>query len=98
MNRMRKSIVTSRKQFFEELNRELSAIEDWYIFYTHPFDAKGDNENILMVSKGINDSDFYGMIIDLIKDYEEIQKRPLKHNKYIIVLSKILKDMINKGE
>lgn len=89
---MRESIVRSRKSEFSRLREELKAIGDWYVFYTHPYDAKNEDKNILVWPNDVSDVDFYGMIIDLVQDYTKGKGHSIKGNIGIQCLAKVLKD------
>ena len=89
---MRESIVRSRKPEFAKLQQELKAIGDWYIFYTHPYDATDKDKNILVWPNDVPDVDFYGMIIDLVHDYTKGKGLSIKGNIGIHCLAKVLEN------
>lgn len=91
---IRNSIVESRRKVFVQLQKELGAIGDWYIFYTHPYNGNDDDQNILVWPEGVSDEDFFGMIIDLVKDYTEGKGRPLKGDLHVECLIKVLQEAI----
>lgn len=89
---MRESIVKSRKPEFFKLQQELKAIGDWYIFYTHPYDATNKDKNILVWPNDVSDVDFYGMIIDLVQDYTEGKGRSVEGDIGVQCLAKVLEN------
>lgn len=90
--KMRESIIRSRKPEFAKLQEELKAIGDWCIFYTHPYHATNKDKNILVWSNDVSDADFYGMIIDLVRDYAEGRGYSIKGNIGIQCLAKVLEN------
>ena len=97
MKSMREVIVESRKEVFSELDKELHSIGDWFVFYTHPYNGNEKDKNMLVFPKDISDVDFYGMVLDLVNDYNDMKGRKVKDDLYVKVLVEVLKKA-NQGQ
>lgn len=77
----------------EATNKALEKFGYYYIFYTHPFENGVDKKNILALpsSEKFQATDFYGLVLDLIADYEG--ENNLKNNKRISTLIGVLEDL-----
>ena len=92
MSSMREAIVKSKAKTFNELDKKLQAIGDWFILYTHPYNAKMNDKNMLVFPKQVSDADFYGMVIDLVQDYADFKNRPIQNDPHLKAMIRVLED------
>ena len=97
MSKIRESIIGGRRKMFDDLHKELDAIGDWYVFYTHPYNGDDSDKNMLVFPKKVSDADFYGMILDLVNDYNAMKGLPVENNLYVECLIRVL-EKAQRGE
>lgn len=84
-----------------KIDRKLGDMGYYFILYTHTYEQRSEEgKNILSIPKAprFDDAEFFGLLVDMIRDYADNRDVELKGNPLFGSFIEVLKELERNGD